>query len=49
MMTNLVPSEQIEMDRSTIELVEKYIYLGQEVRISRDNQTCELSRRVTMG
>lgn len=49
MMTNLVPSELIKVDGSRIELVEKYIYLGHEVRISRDNQTCELTRRVTLG
>jgi len=39
MMTNLVPSEEIIIEDTidTIEIVEKYIYLGHEMRISRDN------------
>lgn len=48
-MTNLVPSENMTVDGCEVELVEKYIYLGHEVRIARDNQTCELKRRITLS
>ncbi|CAG9839982.1 unnamed protein product [Diabrotica balteata] len=49
MMTNLVPNELIEIEKSPIELVEKYVYLGHEIRLTRDNQTCELLRRISLG
>lgn len=48
-MTNLVFSEPLKLQNTEIEAVEKYIYLGHKVRISRDNQTCELSRRISLG
>ena len=40
-MTNLVPSEQIFVGDKEEALVNKYNYLGHEIQISRDNQTCE--------
>lgn len=48
-MTNMVPSEHIQIHNNRIELVHKYVYLGHEIKISRDNQTCELARRITLG
>lgn len=48
-MTNLVPSGNIAIGDGEVELVDKYTYLGHEVRISRDNQTCELRRRITLS
>ncbi|CAG9830961.1 unnamed protein product [Diabrotica balteata] len=49
MMTNLVPSGPLKLENWNIETVDKYIYLGHEIQISRDNQTCELSRRIALG
>lgn len=49
MMTNLVFSEPMKLENMEVEAVEKYTSLGHEVRISRDNQTCELSRRISLG
>ena len=49
MMTNMVLSEQVEAEGKQIQLVDKYIYLGHEVKLSRDNQTTELSRRISLG
>ena len=37
-MTNLIPSEKIIIEDTAIEIVEKYIYLGHAMRISRNNQ-----------
>ena len=48
-MTNLVPSEQIFIGDKKVALVNKYNYLGHEIQISRDNQTCEIKRRVTLS
>lgn len=48
-MTNLVPSGNITIGDEEVELADKYIYLGHEIRISRDNQTCELRRRITLS
>lgn len=48
-MTNLVMSERIKIENTQIEEVDKYVYLGHEMRISRDNQTCELHRRINLG
>jgi len=42
MMTKLVPGEEVIIEDTAIEIVEKYIYLGHEMSISRDNQTAEL-------
>lgn len=41
-MTNLVPSHKIE-------LVSSYKYLGNEIKIGRDNQTYDLLRRMSLG
>ncbi|XP_045460954.1 uncharacterized protein LOC123671253 [Harmonia axyridis] len=48
-MTNLVPSANIAIGDHDVNLVDRYIYLGHEIRISRDNQTCELKRRITLS
>ncbi|CAH1234661.1 unnamed protein product, partial [Diabrotica balteata] len=48
MMTNMVPSEEIQINNNKIELIDKYTYLGHEIKIPRDNQTCELNRRITL-
>lgn len=48
-MTNLVPSENITIGSKSIEQATAYKYLGHEIRIGRDNQTCELLRRVGLG
>lgn len=48
-MTNLVPSCGLKIDGAEIQLVNRYVYLGHEVSISRDNQTCELKRRLTLS
>lgn len=45
-MTNLVPSEHLFIDGKHIEQVNSYKYLGHEIRIGRDNQTCEINRRI---
>jgi len=45
MMTDHVPSEEVIIENSVIEIVEKYVYLGHEMGISRHNQTAELIRR----
>lgn len=37
-MTSLVPSGSLKIGNNEVELVENYIYLGHEIRISRDNQ-----------
>lgn len=48
-MTNMVPSENIVVDDCEVKLVDKYTYLGHEIRISRDNQTCEMKRRIVLS
>ncbi|XP_072388223.1 uncharacterized protein [Diabrotica undecimpunctata] len=48
MMTNLVPSHPLRVEDVEIEIVDSYIYLGHTVKISRDNQTAELLRRITL-
>ncbi|KAL3283461.1 hypothetical protein HHI36_006605 [Cryptolaemus montrouzieri] len=45
-MTNLITSENIQIGDAEIEEVHAYKYLGHEIKISRDNQTCEIFRRV---
>lgn len=45
-MTNLVLSENINIAGTTIEQTSAYKYLGHEIRLSRDNQTNELIRRI---
>lgn len=39
----------INYNKTKIEMVEKYGYLGHELRIHRDNQTCELAKRTSLG
>lgn len=41
-MSNLVLSENVHIHGTEIELVEKYTYREHEIRINRDNQTCEI-------
>ena len=48
-MTNLVLSKQIFIGDKEEALVNKYDYLGHEIQISRDNQTCKIKRRVTLS
>lgn len=48
-MTNLVPSSNISINDEEIEYVTCYKYLGHELRIGRDNQTCEISRRIKLS
>lgn len=48
-MTNLIPSEELQISGQCVELVDKYVYLGHEIRIDRDNQTCETKRRITLA
>lgn len=48
-MTNLVMSENIKLEGYNIEQVTSYKYLGHELRIGRDNQTCEISRRIGLA
>lgn len=49
MMTNLMPSQILNVGNTEIHTVQIYIYLGHEVRIGRYNQTAKLSRRTTLG
>ncbi|XP_056631459.1 uncharacterized protein LOC130441698 [Diorhabda sublineata] len=44
MMTNLVLRQPPNVDNKDIQMVESYIYLEHEIKITRDNQTTELSR-----
>lgn len=48
-MTNLITSELIHIEDTNIELVEKYICLGNEIKVRRNNQTAQLSRRIVLG
>lgn len=45
-MTNLVPSRNLLVQGKEILQVTSYKYLGHELRIGRDNQTCEIERRI---
>jgi len=38
MVINLVPSKEVIIEDIAIEMIKKYIYLGHEMRISRDKQ-----------
>jgi len=49
MMINLVANKEVIIEETVIEKVEKYIYLGREMRMSRNNQTAELLRRRIIG
>lgn len=48
-MINLIPSEQLNISHQSVELVDKYVYLGHEIRIERDNQTGETKGRITLA
>ena len=41
--------KQIFIGDNKVALVNKYNYLGHKIQISRDNQTCEIKRRVTLS
>ena len=44
-MTNLVTNDNMKIDRSRVKQVDEYkVYLGDQIRITKDNQTCELYR-----
>lgn len=45
-MTNLVVSENLTVSNLNIEQIYLYKYLGHEIRLGRDNQTCEIGRRI---
>lgn len=47
-MTNLVIREGINLNGSKVELVNSYKFLGHGLRIGRDNQTCEITRRIEL-
>lgn len=48
-MTNLVPSSNLLVEGKDIQQVTSYKYLGHEIKIGRDNQTCEMERRVGLS
>lgn len=45
-MTNLVPSRNYLVEGKEIFQVTSYRYLGHDITIGRDNQTCEIKRRI---
>lgn len=45
-MTNLVLNRNVSIAGRDIEQTVAYKYLGHEIRLGRDNQTCELPRRI---
>ncbi|XP_056630687.1 uncharacterized protein LOC130441151 [Diorhabda sublineata] len=47
--TNLVTNDNIIIDGGEIAQVYDYKYRRYEVRIGRDNQTCEIKRRILLG
>lgn len=49
LMTNLVISEDLRVNNLNIEQVYSYKYLGHELRLGRDNQTCEMGRRIGLA
>lgn len=49
MMTTLVASESITIENSPIEFVERYVYLGHEMKLTRSNQTYELLKTGSLG
>lgn len=48
-MTNLIIGGNTTIDNETLKEVREYKYLGHELRITRDNQTYELQRRISLG
>lgn len=49
LMPNLVPDLNIAATKSEIEIMNKYIYLGHEIKIDIENQTRELQRRISLS
>lgn len=49
MVTNLVPNEPTTFEDSPIDIVDTYAYLDHEIRLTTDNQTCELLRTISLG
>jgi len=47
--TNLVPNESLDVRGQEVELVNSYVYLGQKLGITRDNQTCKLKNITFLG
>lgn len=39
---------QVTLDNYTFQVVEEYIYLGHSIRLGKDNQTAEITRRVNL-
>lgn len=39
LITNMVLSEQLQINNNNIEIVDKYVYYDHEIKIMRDNQT----------
>lgn len=48
-LTNLNPSEKLTIRGQNVKLIEKHVYLRHEVRIGRNNQTCEIGRRIALA
>lgn len=48
-MTNLVASENFIIDNNLVDQVHSYKYLGHEITIGRDNQTQEITKRISLG
>ncbi|CAG9839285.1 unnamed protein product [Diabrotica balteata] len=49
LMSNKDDKPMINIEGTEIEHVDKYTNLGQNVRVSKENHTTEISRRVKMG
>lgn len=45
---NLLPG-WLDIDNTDIEQVEAYKYQGHEIRLMRENQTCEITRQIYQG
>ena len=45
-MTNDTIPATIKVNRTAIEKVENYVYLGQEIRMGKENQVNEIERRI---
>lgn len=44
----MMPCEPVKIGNMCVKTVNKYVYLGHDIRIDRDNQTCEMSRTITL-
>ena len=47
-MTNDTIPATIKVNRTAIEKVENYVYLGQEIRMGKENQVNEIDRRIRL-